>query len=101
MDYRYSIRKTIYKKWNHRHVLQRIWFWKQFCRGKFSKNLFSKEPKDLTISESAILVGMFKNSGLYNQYEEKVWQTAEMWCFHKWQKEKSSPKRKRKTKFTD
>ncbi|MFV5697061.1 penicillin-binding protein 1A [Flavobacterium sp. ZT3R17] len=31
-----------------------------------AKTYFSKEPKDLTIDESAILVGMFKNSGLYN-----------------------------------
>jgi len=31
-----------------------------------AKTYFSKEPKDLNISESAILVGMFKNSGLYN-----------------------------------
>ena len=31
-----------------------------------AKTYFSKEPKDLTINESAILVGMFKNSGLYN-----------------------------------
>ena len=31
-----------------------------------SQTYFSKEPKDLTIDESAILVGMFKNSGLYN-----------------------------------
>ncbi len=31
-----------------------------------SKTYFSKEPKDLTIDESAILVGMFRNSGLYN-----------------------------------
>ena len=31
-----------------------------------AKTYFSKEPKELTISESAILVGMFKNSGLYN-----------------------------------
>ena len=31
-----------------------------------AKTYFSKEPKDLTISESAVLVGMFKNSGLYN-----------------------------------
>jgi penicillin-binding protein 1A len=31
-----------------------------------AKTYFSKEPKDLTIAESAILVGMFKNSGLYN-----------------------------------
>lgn len=31
-----------------------------------TKTYFSKEPKDLTIDESAILVGMFKNSGLYN-----------------------------------
>jgi penicillin-binding protein 1A len=29
-----------------------------------AKTYFSKEPKELTISESAILVGMFKNSGL-------------------------------------
>ncbi len=27
---------------------------------------FSKEPKDLTLKESAMLVGMFKNSSLYN-----------------------------------
>jgi len=31
-----------------------------------SKTYFSKEPKDLTIDEAAILVGMFKNSSLYN-----------------------------------
>lgn len=31
-----------------------------------AQTYFSKEPKDLTIDESAILVGMFKNSGLYN-----------------------------------
>src|SRR3970282_952625 len=31
-----------------------------------AKTYFSTEPKDLTIDESAILVGMFKNSGLYN-----------------------------------
>lgn len=31
-----------------------------------AKTYFSKDPKDLTIDESAILVGMFKNSGLYN-----------------------------------
>ena len=31
-----------------------------------AKTYFSKEPRDLTIDESAILVGMFKNSGLYN-----------------------------------
>ncbi len=31
-----------------------------------AKTYFSKTPKELTIDESAILVGMFKNSGLYN-----------------------------------
>ena len=31
-----------------------------------AQTYFSKEPKNLTIDESAILVGMFKNSGLYN-----------------------------------
>lgn len=31
-----------------------------------AQTYFSKSPKDLTIDESAILVGMFKNSGLYN-----------------------------------
>ena len=31
-----------------------------------AQTYFSKVPKDLTIDESAILVGMFKNSGLYN-----------------------------------
>ena len=31
-----------------------------------SKTYFNKEPKDLTVDESAILVGMFKNSSLYN-----------------------------------
>jgi penicillin-binding protein 1A len=30
-----------------------------------AQTYFSKEPKNLAI-ESAILVGMFKNSGLYN-----------------------------------
>jgi penicillin-binding protein 1A len=31
-----------------------------------AQTYFSKAPKELTIDESAILVGMFKNSGLYN-----------------------------------
>ncbi|HEX8576148.1 MAG TPA: transglycosylase domain-containing protein [Flavobacterium sp.] len=31
-----------------------------------AKTYFSKEPQDLTLDESAILVGMFKNSSLYN-----------------------------------
>lgn len=31
-----------------------------------SQTYFSKTPKELTIEESAVLVGMFKNSGLYN-----------------------------------
>jgi penicillin-binding protein 1A len=31
-----------------------------------AQTYFSKTPKELTIEESAILVGMFKNSGLYN-----------------------------------
>jgi penicillin-binding protein 1A len=31
-----------------------------------AQTYFSKAPKDLTVDESAILVGMFKNSGLYN-----------------------------------
>lgn len=31
-----------------------------------AKTYFNKEPKDLTVDESAILVGMFKNSSLYN-----------------------------------
>ncbi|MCV9930385.1 transglycosylase domain-containing protein [Flavobacterium sp. LS1R49] len=31
-----------------------------------AQTYFSKEPKDLTMDESAMLVGMFKNSGLYN-----------------------------------
>jgi penicillin-binding protein 1A len=31
-----------------------------------AQTYFSKAPKDLTMDESAILVGMFKNSGLYN-----------------------------------
>ncbi|WP_026703690.1 penicillin-binding protein 1A [Flavobacterium soli] len=31
-----------------------------------AKTYFNKEPKELTIDESAILVGMFKNSSLYN-----------------------------------
>ena len=31
-----------------------------------AKTYFSKVPKDLTVDESAMLVGMFKNSGLYN-----------------------------------
>ncbi|QWX83656.1 transglycosylase domain-containing protein [Cellulophaga sp. HaHaR_3_176] len=31
-----------------------------------AKIYFSKEPKDLNVSESAMLVGMFKNSSLYN-----------------------------------
>ena len=31
-----------------------------------AQTYFSKAPKDLTTEESAVLVGMFKNSGLYN-----------------------------------
>ena len=31
-----------------------------------AKTYFNKQPKDLTIDESAMLVGMFKNSSLYN-----------------------------------
>ncbi|MDG2432352.1 transglycosylase domain-containing protein [Flavobacterium sp.] len=31
-----------------------------------AQTYFSKTPKELTVDESAILVGMFKNSGLYN-----------------------------------
>lgn len=31
-----------------------------------AQTYFSKDPKDLSMDESAILVGMFKNSGLYN-----------------------------------
>ncbi len=31
-----------------------------------SRIFFDKEPKDLTIEEGAVLVGMFKNSSLYN-----------------------------------
>ncbi len=31
-----------------------------------AQTYFSKTPKELTIEESAVLVGMFKNSGLYN-----------------------------------
>ncbi len=37
-----------------------------------AKTYFSKVPKDLTIEESAILVGMFKNSGLYNPVKNPV-----------------------------
>lgn len=37
-----------------------------------AKTYFSKEPKDLTIDESAILVGMFKNSGLYNPVKNPI-----------------------------
>lgn len=37
-----------------------------------SKTYFSKEPKDLTIDEAAILVGMFKNSSLYNPVRNPV-----------------------------
>ncbi|MEO8254912.1 MAG: transglycosylase domain-containing protein, partial [Flavobacterium sp.] len=37
-----------------------------------AQTYFSKIPKDLTIDESAILVGMFKNSGLYNPVRNPV-----------------------------
>ncbi|MEZ7498513.1 transglycosylase domain-containing protein [Flavobacterium sp. Arc3] len=37
-----------------------------------AQTYFSKEPKDLNIEESAILVGMFKNSGLYNPVRNPV-----------------------------
>jgi penicillin-binding protein 1A len=37
-----------------------------------AQTYFSKEPKNLTTEESAILVGMFKNSGLYNPVRNPV-----------------------------
>jgi penicillin-binding protein 1A len=37
-----------------------------------AQTYFSKEPKNLSIEESAILVGMFKNSGLYNPVRNPV-----------------------------
>ena len=37
-----------------------------------AQTYFSKAPKDLTVDESAILVGMFKNSGLYNPVKNPV-----------------------------
>jgi penicillin-binding protein 1A len=37
-----------------------------------AQTYFSKIPKDLTTEESAILVGMFKNSGLYNPVRNPV-----------------------------
>ncbi|MBP4138933.1 penicillin-binding protein 1A [Flavobacterium geliluteum] len=37
-----------------------------------AQTYFSKEPKDLTIDESAILVGMFNNSSLYNPLRNPV-----------------------------
>ena len=37
-----------------------------------AQTYFSKEPKNLNIEESAILVGMFKNSGLYNPVRNPV-----------------------------
>ena len=37
-----------------------------------SRIYFSKEPKDLNIEESATLVGMFKNSSLYNPLQNPV-----------------------------
>lgn len=36
-----------------------------------SRIYFSKEPKDLNLKESAMLVGMFKNSSLYNPRPER------------------------------
>jgi len=36
-----------------------------------SRIYFGKEPKDLSINESAMLVGMFKNSSLYNPRPER------------------------------
>ena len=37
-----------------------------------SRIYFDKEPKDLSIEESAVLVGMFKNSSLYNPVRNPV-----------------------------
>ncbi len=37
-----------------------------------SRIYFSKEPKDLNLEESATLVGMFKNSSLYNPLQNPV-----------------------------
>jgi penicillin-binding protein 1A len=39
--------------------------------GSASKIYFGKQPKDLTIEESAVLVGMLKNPALYNPVKEK------------------------------
>ena len=36
------------------------------------KIYFDKEPKNLKIEEGAMLVGMFKNSALYNPVKNKV-----------------------------
>ncbi len=47
-----------------------------------AKTYFNKSPKDLTIEQSAMLVGMFKNSSLYNPTRNAQGvKTAVMWCF--------------------
>ena len=48
---------------------------------------FGKEPHELDLKESAMLVGMFKNSSLYNprpQHNPVGTETEEMWCWTKW-----------------
>ncbi len=37
-----------------------------------SRIYFGKEPKDLDLKESAMLVGMFKNSSLYNPIPSEI-----------------------------
>jgi penicillin-binding protein 1A len=66
-----------------------------------AKTYFSKEPKDLTISRIGILVGMFKNSGLYNPIRnpEGVTNRRNV-VLSKWQKENHHRERG-KPKFTN
>jgi hypothetical protein len=67
--------------------------WGKFC----CTNLFSKEPKNLAIEESAILVGMFKIQ-VYT-IRNPVGVKKEK-CLLRWRKEILLRKKKRDSKFT-
>ena len=49
-----------------------------------SNTYFNKEPKDLTVTEAATLVGLCKNPSLFNpvRYPERC-RSRRMWCSHR------------------
>jgi membrane carboxypeptidase/penicillin-binding protein len=67
MDYCYSTRRQYTK--NEILAMYCVWLWELFCGvSSAAQTYFSKEPKNLAIEESAILVG-FKIQVYTIQYE--------------------------------